>query len=192
MRLLPATLPLLLAIAATPAMAAEKGMPQLDFANPLTISQIVWLAVIFLAMYALLSTWALPQVGNVLRDRSSRIASDLDTARAAKDEADAKLSAALLAARDADARAQAEIAAAIAAAKSAAEARAATQNAALSEKLAAAEQTIADARTKAMHSLHDVAASVASTMAERLSGQGIDPAIIRAEVEAASARAANA
>ena len=33
----------------------EKGMPQLDFKNPLTISQVVWLAIIFFALYLLLS-----------------------------------------------------------------------------------------------------------------------------------------
>ncbi len=31
-------------------------MPQLDFANPLTISQVVWMALIFGALYFLLST----------------------------------------------------------------------------------------------------------------------------------------
>ena len=47
-------------------------MPQLDFANPLTIAQIVWLAIIFFTLYLLLSRWALPQVAEVLEVRLRR------------------------------------------------------------------------------------------------------------------------
>ena len=64
-------------------------MPQLDFGNPLTISQVVWMFIIFGGLYALFSRWALPQVAEVVDARSSRIGADLDTARAAKAEADA-------------------------------------------------------------------------------------------------------
>jgi len=66
----------------------KKGMPQLDFHNPLTISQVVWLAIIFFALYLLLSKWALPQVAGVLEMRAGKIAADLDAARAAKAGAD--------------------------------------------------------------------------------------------------------
>jgi F-type H+-transporting ATPase subunit b len=69
--------------------AAEHGMPQLDFANPLTISQVVWLAIIFFALYLLLSRWALPQVASVIEARGSSIAEDLNAARRAKAQADA-------------------------------------------------------------------------------------------------------
>ena len=63
-------------------------MPQLDFANPLTTSQVVWMAVIFGVLYYLLSAWALPQVASVLDDRAARIGADLDSARLAKLNAD--------------------------------------------------------------------------------------------------------
>ena len=58
---------LIFALAPLGAMAAEagKGMPQLDFANPLTRAQVVWGAIIFLVLYVLLSRWALPQVASV-------------------------------------------------------------------------------------------------------------------------------
>ena len=39
-------------------------MPQLDFANPLTTSQVVWGAIIFVVLYILLSRIALPKVGD--------------------------------------------------------------------------------------------------------------------------------
>jgi F-type H+-transporting ATPase subunit b len=76
-----------LLIQATPARAGE-GMPQLDFANPLTLAQVVWLGIIFFALYLLLSRWALPRVAAVLEIRAAAIAADLDAARGAKVKAD--------------------------------------------------------------------------------------------------------
>ena len=64
-------------------------MPQLDFSNPLTIAQVVWMAIIFGLLYYILARYALPQVAEVLEGRASRIAVDLDSARAAKAQADA-------------------------------------------------------------------------------------------------------
>ena len=49
------------AVLALPASALAEGMPQLDFKNPLTISQVVWLAIIFTVLGFLL-------VGDGLRD----------------------------------------------------------------------------------------------------------------------------
>ncbi len=46
---------LLVPAAVQAAEAETKGMPQLDFANPLTISHVVWLAIIFVSFYLLLS-----------------------------------------------------------------------------------------------------------------------------------------
>ena len=66
------------------AHAAEKGMPQLNFANPLTLAQVVWLAIIFFALYLLLDRWALPKVSEVLDMRASKIAADLDAAKQAR------------------------------------------------------------------------------------------------------------
>ena len=39
-----------------PGVAHAEGMPQLDFANPLTTSQVVWGALIFIVLYILLCT----------------------------------------------------------------------------------------------------------------------------------------
>ena len=75
------------------AMAAG-GMPQLDFQNPLTLSQVVWGAIIFVVLYILLSRFALPKVGEVLEERAAHIARDLEGARAAKSKADAGMDAA--------------------------------------------------------------------------------------------------
>ena len=106
-------------------------MPQLDFANPLTTSQVVWGAIIFAVLYIVLSRFALPKVGEVIEERARHIASDLETAQAAKARSDeaAKQVA------DATAKARAEAQAAINAALDAAKQEAAARIAALNERL---------------------------------------------------------
>ncbi len=54
------------------------GMPQLnpnDFAP-----QVIWLAITFFVFYVIMSRIALPRIGNVIKERRDRIASDLDKA----------------------------------------------------------------------------------------------------------------
>lgn len=158
------------AMAAAPAGEKKGGMPQLDFANPLTVSQVVWLAIIFVVLYLLLSRWALPQVGAVLEMRANRIQADLEAAQAAKSQADAAVAELTAATREAQATAQAEIAGAVATAKDAAAAQAATLNARLEAQLADAEQRINAARTSAMGALRSVATDTASAVVSRLVG----------------------
>jgi len=85
---MPVRLALIAALLLAPAAAMAEGMPQLDFANPLTTSQVVWGAIIFALLYILLSRIALPKVGEVLDERARHIAADLETARASKSRAD--------------------------------------------------------------------------------------------------------
>lgn len=166
-------------------------MPQLDFANPLTISQVVWMFLIFGALYLLLARWALPMVGEVLDAREKRILADLDSARLAKEQADAAAAEITERSRAASAEAQAEIAKAVAAAKAEAAERARQENDQLDRQLAEAEQRIAAARTQAMGALRDVATDAASTVVARLTGQQPDPARIEAAVgQVMTARAA--
>ena len=145
-------------------------MPQLDFANPLTISQVVWLVVIFAVMYLLLSRWALPKVGTVIAHRGARIAEDLDRARESKSAADAARQDATDTEQRARAAAQAQINDAIATAKRDAAAHAAELNQRLDAKLAQSEQAIDAARRQAWSGLRGIATGVAATMIERLTG----------------------
>ena len=71
-----------------PAAARAEGMPQLDFANPLTTSQVVWGAIIFAVLYVLLARIGLPKVAEVIEQRARHIASDLETAQKSKAQAD--------------------------------------------------------------------------------------------------------
>ncbi len=166
-------------------------MPQLDFANELTLAQVVWLVLIFLALYLLLSRWALPMVGAVLEHRAATIATDLDAARQSKDAADAAVAELTAATRSAQATATAQIAGAVATAKEAAAAQAGVLNDRLDAQIAAAEQRIAAARAAALGALGQVAGDTAEAVVSRLTGNTIDRAIVaRAVASAMTARRA--
>jgi F-type H+-transporting ATPase subunit b len=158
-------------------------MPQLDFSNALTISQVVWMALIFGALYVLLSQWALPQVSSVLDERAARINSDLDTARIAKAEADTAVAELHAATRRASAEAQSAVATSIANAKAEAADKARVANERLDAQLAEAEQRIAVARHTAMGALRDVATETAATVVARLTGRGADLALVERAVD---------
>ena len=151
----------------------EGGMPQLDFANRLTTSQVVWMGIIFLGLYLLLTYWALPQVKSVLESRSERIDADLTAAQKTKEQADEATREMQKAVRDAQAKAQSAIAGAIADAKADAELKAKALNEALNAQLVEAEARIAAARTSAMAALSQVAAETTSLIIERLAGGGV-------------------
>jgi F-type H+-transporting ATPase subunit b len=159
-------------------------MPQLDFANPLTISQVVWLVIIFSALYVLLARWALPQVAEVLEARAAAIGRDLEVAQKAKTESDAAVATMTEATRKAHAEAQAEIAAAVASSKESAAAQAADLNARLDVQLAAAEQRIGAARAAAMGALREVATDTARVVVTRLTGRPPEHAALEHEVGA--------
>ena len=182
---------LLLSLLSPVAAMAADGMPQLDFANPLTKAQIVWGAIIFFALYLLLRTWALPQVQSVLVEREQRIAGDLDAARGAQQRADAAVAELTAATANARAEAQSAINAAADQAKQAAAAQTAELNARLEAQLAAAEGSINAARGAAMAALQQVARDTAETMVTRLTGAPADiSAVDRAVGAALAARAA--
>jgi len=169
------------------AEAEQTGMPQLNFANPLTTSQVVWMAIIFFALYLLLSRWALPQVAEVVEHRASSIAADLETARSAKAAADEASDEENRATQRARAEAQAEIGAAVGRAKQAAAAQAETMNARLAAQLDEAERRIGEARTTAMGALRQVATETATVVVSRLTGRAADQGAVEQAVGAALA-----
>lgn len=181
------------AVAFVPVPALADGMPQLDFANPLTLDQVWWGAGIFIVFLLLVWRWGLPQVAQVLDERATSIAADLDAARGAKADADrasAEVAAATAAAR---AEGQGAINAAVDAAKQQAAAQAATLNARLEAQLAQAETQIAAARAAALGALRQVATDAAGTVVARLTGGPADPARLdRAVAEALGARGQSA
>ena len=110
------------------------GMPQLEFGNPLVIAQVVWMLLIFAALYWLVKNKGLPLVESVLEERRARIQGDLEAARSAKANADAAMAAHRDATAKARAEAQASIAGALQNAQAEAEKRAEVLNAKLAER----------------------------------------------------------
>jgi len=169
------------------AAQAAEGMPQLNFANPLTLSQAGWMFVIFLLLYLAVKHWGLPQVAEVLEVRAASIRGDLDAAMAAKHTADAAVAELTEVTRQAHAEAQARINNEVAAAKQEAAARAAEANAVLDARLAEAEARIAAARGAAMGALRQVAAETTAAVVQRLLGNAPDAARLDHAVGAALA-----
>jgi F-type H+-transporting ATPase subunit b len=168
MRKVSATLLLVLGLA--PATAKADTMPQMDFANPLTLSQVGWMAVILVVLYLLLSRWGLPEIGKVLEHREKVIAADLAAARAAKQQADAAVATLNATIAQARSAAQAEVTQAVANAKADALKQAAELNAALDAKLEEAEAQIDAARAAALAAIKPVAAEAASAIIVKLTG----------------------
>jgi F-type H+-transporting ATPase subunit b len=138
-------------------------------------SQLLWLAVSFILLYALMSRIALPRIGAIFAERSKRIADDLTAAHALKERSE-KAGAAYQKAL-ADARARAQAIATETREKEAAEADAINKRleAQLHEKLAAAERSIAATRSTAMGNVRSIAAETAAAIVERLIGTTPSP-----------------
>ena len=162
-------------------------MPQLDFANPFTISQVVWMALIFAGLYFLLERWALPQVASVLESRAHTIDTDLATARVAKEQADSATLEVTNATRQANSEAQSAIAQAVAQAKGEAAEQTRVANEQLDAQMAEADQRIAAARSAAMGALREVATGATSDVVQRLTGRPANPAAVSAAVTAVMA-----
>jgi len=162
-------------------------MPQLQL-NEMMVGQIVWLFLIFGALYYVLSTYALPRVAVVLEDRAARIAGDLEAAYAAKAESDAALAALREATARARAEAQGAIATAAAAASAAAQQRAEALNATLNARIAESEAQIERARASAMGALREVASETTAGLLHKLTGRADDAAVARAVDQALAAR----
>jgi F-type H+-transporting ATPase subunit b len=133
-------------------------------------SQLVSLAIAFVALYLIVSRIALPRVGSVLDARQNAIEGDLSEAQKLKDASDAALKAyedELAAAR---ARAQAIGAETREKLNAAAELERKSLEEKLSQKLGEAEKTIASTREAAMRNVRGIAADAAAAIVQRLTG----------------------
>jgi F-type H+-transporting ATPase subunit b len=134
-------------------------------------SQLLWLAVCFALLYALMSRIALPRIGSILAERSRLIGDDLKAAERLKEQSDAAHAAYDKALADARGRAQSIASSTRQQQASQAEAAQKRLEAQLHERLAAAEQSIAATRTAAMGHVRTIAADTASAIVERLIGK---------------------
>ena len=148
-------------------------------------SQLIWLALFFILLYALMAKWALPQVARVIENRQKRIADDIAEAGRFKQQSDEAVAAYEKALAEARARAQAI--ANETREKQAAEAEASRKKLedALNAKLAEAEKTIAATKQAAMSNVRSIAEDAARAIVERLIGSApSDKALADAVTEA--------
>jgi len=147
-------------------------------------SQLVSLAIAFVALYLIVSRIALPRVGGVIDARQNAIEGDLAQAQKLKDESDAALKAYESDLASARSRAQAignETREKLNAASEAERKKLEDQ---LSAKLADAEKTIAKTRESAMSNVRGIAADAASAIVQRLTGVLPDGKSVKSAVDA--------
>jgi F-type H+-transporting ATPase subunit b len=146
------------------------------------VSQLVWLVIFFVALYAIISKLAIPQLGGIIEARSRKIDGDLAEAKRLKDQSDAAIAA--YEKSLADARARAQTLAGETRDKLAAEAEVSRKKleAELNARLAKAEQTIAATKTSAMANVQGIAADTAGAIVERLTGTAPSGAAVAAAV----------
>ncbi len=162
------------------AETAPAAFPPFDVHN--FLPQVVWLAIIFGALYWLMSRVALPRVGGILEARSAKIGGHLAEATKMQEQAaaasaayDAKLAEAKMRAQGLAQETHDKLHAETEAKRHALDEK-------LNRKLADAEAQIADTKTRAMSNVEGIARDAASAIVEHLtgkpaSGEAIDAAM---------------
>jgi F-type H+-transporting ATPase subunit b len=158
------------------------GFP--PFESSTYASQLVSLAVAFVALYVIVSRIALPRVGGVIDARQKAIESDLTAAQRLKDESDAALKAYETELAAARSRAQAIGNETREKLNAASEAERKTLEDRLAAKLAEAEKTIAKTRENAMSNVRGIAADAAGAIVQRLTGVLPDGKTVNSAVDA--------
>lgn len=161
--------------------AAQKGMPQLNFAT--WPNQMFWLVVALVIIYLVLTQIAMPRIAAVLAERRGTVGNDLAAAEELKAKAKAAEAAYNLALEQARAEATKIIAATKAAIQKDLDAAMAAADAQIGAKAAESEARIAEIRAGALEAVSEVARDTAGALVSALGGQA-DAAAIEAAVTA--------
>jgi F-type H+-transporting ATPase subunit b len=151
-----------------PAGEHKGGFPPFDAHS--FASQLFWLVIAFVLLYALMAKWALPRVGAIIEGRQKRIDDDIADAGKLKAQSDEAVAAYEKALADARSRAQAIANETRDTQAAAAEARRKTLEDELNVKLADAEKAIAATKTAAMSNVRGIAEDATRAIVERLIG----------------------
>ena len=166
------------------AMAAQVGMPQLNFHD--FAPQVVWLVITFVVLYLVMSKLAIPTISDTLEKRQGKIQSDLDAAEKASEETRALVAAyekRLADAREEARRLHREQAEADSAAASA---RLTELGHTINARIDEAEKRIAGQRAQVVEGLEDMAHDIAADVYGKLAGQPADAGALKAKVVAAN------
>ena len=164
---------------------SNHGKPEFPPFNKDTFaSQLVSFAVAFALLYVIVSRFALPRVGGVIKAREGTIEKDLSEAQAFRDESDAALKAYETELAQARTRAQAIGAETRDTLATQSEAERKALEISLSAKLVEAEKTITAMREKAMGNVKSIATEATAAIVQRLSGVAPDNQAIDRAVDA--------
>lgn len=147
-------------------------------------SQLVSLAIAFVALYLIVSKIALPRVGGVIDARQNKIDGDLAAAQKLRDQSDDALKAYEGELASARSRAHAIGAETREKLNAASEAERRALENKLAAKLAESEKTIASTRQAAMGNVRGIAADAAAAIVQRLSGVQPDAQSVNSAVDA--------
>ena len=145
-------------------------------------SQLIWLVIAFVLLYALMAKLALPRVGRIIENRQTKIEGDIADAEKLKGQSEEALAAYEKALADARARAQGianETRDRQAAEAAASRKRLEDQ---LNVKLAEAEKAIAATKQAAMLNVRGIAEDAARAIVERLTGAAPNDKAVAAAV----------
>jgi F-type H+-transporting ATPase subunit b len=163
-----------------PAEGGHGAFP--PFQSQTFASQLIWLAIAFVLLYALMAKLALPRVGAIIDGRQKQIEGDFAEADRLKKESDAAVAAYEKALADARARAQTIANETREKQQAQADASRKTLEGELNIKLAEAEKSIAATKTAAMLNVRSIAEGAARAIVERLIGSAPDDKAVAAAV----------
>lgn len=165
------------------AAPAETVFPPFDTEH--FASQIVWLALVFGALYLMMSRVALPRLAGIFEAREGKISGDLAAAETARKEAEAARIAHEKTLADAKASSQAMAQDAHNKLAAQSDARKAQLTADLDAKLAAAEKQIGEMRVRAMANVDQIATDAAGAIVHQLTGKQADPQAVASAIASA-------
>lgn len=158
-------------------------MPQFDPSS--FASQVFWLAVMFVALYWIVSKIAIPRIGEVLEQRARVIQDDLDRATQLKAETDAAIAAYEKAMADARGQAYEHMKVMQADMKAVADKKTAEVTEQMTKQISEAEARITAAKQAALDSIKGVAADTARDVVSKLAGLSPDAGSVDAAVSTA-------
>jgi F-type H+-transporting ATPase subunit b len=147
-------------------------------------SQLLWLAISFVALYVLMAKVGLPRVASILAARQGHVDADLGQARHLKEQSEATLAAYEKALAEARGRAQQLAAETRNRSNAEAEAKRHALEAELNTKIADAERSIEATKTAAMANVRGIAVEAAAAIVERLIGTTPTGAAVEQAVDA--------
>lgn len=162
--------------------AASGGLPQFD--TTVWAGQIVYLLILFFALYLLISKVFAPRIRRVMDERESAISTAIASARSVQAEAATQAAAAKAEVEKARADSRAASVAAKARIVDETNRRAAEEEASVNARIAEAEAAIGRTRDAAMTNVGLIASDTTRAIVERLTGLDLTPAEADAAVAA--------